>query len=132
MNWIYIDRETFAVKFGNRLDAEPHITGPFDCTRQDKRLTFDGWEGFYAVKTRDFWSLYFDVEGDRLSCLNEKFGEVEAILEVNLLRSEVRVKPAKTDLDGTKEDVDKAETQGTQTQTSTGVDREEFHVPEVD
>jgi hypothetical protein len=44
MNWIYVDRETNELKYGVRVDAQPNLTGPFDCTRQDRRLTFENWE----------------------------------------------------------------------------------------
>jgi hypothetical protein len=53
MNWIYIDQNTYEVKYGVRVDAQPNLTGPFDCTRQDRRLTFDKWEGFVAVKVEE-------------------------------------------------------------------------------
>lgn len=94
MNWIYVDRDTYEVKFGTRPYAQPNYTGPFDCTRQDKRLTFAGWEGFFVVKTGDFWSLYFDVEKDRLQ---SKLEEGALALEVSLLRVEMPVKPVKTE-----------------------------------
>ncbi|KAF3058118.1 hypothetical protein GL218_05230 [Daldinia childiae] len=71
MNWIYIDRDTYEIKFGTRPLAQPNWPGPFDCSRQDRRLTFSGWEGFHAVK-----------EGD--------FGHY-----IELLRVEMRVKPSK-------------------------------------
>lgn len=61
MNWIYVDRTTHEVKFGDRTAAEPNIKGAFDCTRQDRRLTLGGFEGFYAVQEGQFWALYFDV-----------------------------------------------------------------------
>ncbi|KAF2271575.1 uncharacterized protein EI97DRAFT_453578 [Westerdykella ornata] len=44
-NWVYIDKDTYEVKYGVRLDAQPNLTGPFDCTRQDRRLAFEGREG---------------------------------------------------------------------------------------
>jgi hypothetical protein len=44
MNWVYVDKETHEVKYGVRADAQPNLTGPFNCTRQDRRLNFDGWE----------------------------------------------------------------------------------------
>jgi hypothetical protein len=88
MNWIYIDRDTYEVKFGVRAYAEHNLTGPFDCTRQDRRLTFGGWEGFVAVQQEGgFWALYFDRDSDGLEM------EVEAgrpVIEIELLRQEVR------------------------------------------
>lgn len=93
MNWIYVDCETYEVKYGVRADAEGHITGPFDCTRQDRRLTLEGWEGFVAVKenreeTDGLWALYFDRDDDGL---RSKFGHGTVVLEVELCRWERRV-----------------------------------------
>ncbi|KAL0936064.1 uncharacterized protein CTRU02_208279 [Colletotrichum truncatum] len=94
MNWIYVDRDSYEIKFGTRPYAQPNLTGPFDCTTQDKRLTFAGWEGFFAVKTGEFWALYFDVDQDGLK---SKLGEGVLALEVDLLRVEMPVKPVKED-----------------------------------
>ncbi|KAF7540608.1 hypothetical protein G7054_g1216 [Neopestalotiopsis clavispora] len=91
MNWIYVDRDTYEVKFGTRPYAEPNYTGPYDCTRQDRRLTFGGWEGFLAVKEGDFWALYFDLEQDGLKSKLQQEGT--PVLEVELLRTEMRVQP---------------------------------------
>jgi hypothetical protein len=91
MNWIYVDRDTFEVKFGTRPYAESNLNGPFDCTRQDRRLTFGGWEGFVVVKEGDFWALYFDRNMDNL---RSKVKEGTPVLEVELLRQEMRTKPA--------------------------------------
>jgi hypothetical protein len=88
MNWVYIDKETHEVKYGVRLDAQPNLTGPFDCTRQDRRLTFDGWEGFCAVEeVPGFWSLYFDVNDDGLQ---SKIAPGTKVLELELSRKEKR------------------------------------------
>jgi hypothetical protein len=87
MNWIYIDRDTYEVKFGVRGYAEHNLTGPFDCTRQDRRLTFGGWEGFVAVQQEGgLWALYFDRDRDGLK------KQIEAgrpVIEIELLRQEV-------------------------------------------
>ncbi|RDW62312.1 hypothetical protein BP6252_11745 [Coleophoma cylindrospora] len=67
MNWIYVDGDTFEVKYGPKIEAHPHYTGPFDCTRGERRLIFGGWEGFSAVQEQDgAWALYFDVLADGL------------------------------------------------------------------
>ncbi len=83
-NWIYVDRNTLEVKYGNLAASEGHYTGPFDCTR---RLTYAGWEGFVAVKEGGFWALYFDHKGDLLS---ENITDDVPILEVELLRMELK------------------------------------------
>ena len=88
MNWIYVDRWTYELKFGNRSWADDNFPIPWDCSRQDRRLTFGGWEGFLAVKEGNFWALYFDVDGDKLK---SKVEEGTPVLEVTLLRVEMRL-----------------------------------------
>lgn len=109
-----MDRQTYEVKFGTRAWAEPNFKGPFDCTRQDRRLTLGGWEGFVAVKEGNFWALYFDLECDRL---RSKVAEGTPVLEVELQRIEMRTaKPEipKPDANGDEENlaVPKQETNG--------------------
>lgn len=61
LNWVYVDRETQEVRYGVKSAAQSHHTGPWDCTAVDKRMTFEGWEGFVAVQEDDGqWALYFD------------------------------------------------------------------------
>jgi hypothetical protein len=67
LNWIYVNSDTYEVKYGTRVVSEPHLVGPWDCTRMDKRITLEGWEGFMAVREAPgLWALYFDREDDRL------------------------------------------------------------------
>lgn len=90
MNWVYVDKDTYEVKYGVRLDAQPNHTGPFDCTRQDRRLTFDGWEGWCAVEEfPTLWALYFDKDDDGLK---SKVAEGTRVLEIELTRKEKRWK----------------------------------------
>jgi hypothetical protein len=89
MNWIYVDRDTYEVKYGVRADAQPNVTGPFDCTRQDRRLILEGWEGFVAVEEEDgLWALYFDFDDDGLK---GKVGSERMVLEVELTRREKKI-----------------------------------------
>jgi hypothetical protein len=67
-----------------------NLSGPFDCnlTKQERRLTFGGWEGFVAVQQEGgFWALYFDRDIDGLKALVET-GKL--VIEIELLRQEVR------------------------------------------
>ena len=87
LNWIYVDEKTGEVRYGTRAESEDHLVGPWDCTRIDKRLTFEGWEGFMAVESgKGLWALYFDQADDGLK------GKVfrKRILEVELIRKELR------------------------------------------
>ncbi|KAB2580580.1 hypothetical protein DBV05_g754 [Lasiodiplodia theobromae] len=89
LNWIYVDRDTGEVKYGVRADAQPNVTGPFDCTRLDRRLTLDGWEGFVAVEEYPaVWALYFDLDDDGL---RGKIPFGTRVLEVELQRREKKV-----------------------------------------
>ncbi|KAK2603169.1 hypothetical protein N8I77_009647 [Diaporthe amygdali] len=87
MNWIYMDVQTFELKFGTRQFSEGHLTGPFDCTRQDRRLTLHGYENFVAVRNGPFWALYFDWDGDHLE---GKVPPGTPVVEIDLVRRELR------------------------------------------
>ncbi|KAI8723661.1 hypothetical protein NCS52_00222500 [Fusarium sp. LHS14.1] len=86
LNWIYVDKNTYQVKYGVRADTEGHITGPFDCTKQDRRMTCEGWEGFCAVEELPgIWALYYDRDDDGLK---SKVPMGTRVLEVELTRRE--------------------------------------------
>ncbi|KAF1982707.1 hypothetical protein K402DRAFT_466501 [Aulographum hederae CBS 113979] len=88
LNWIYVDRQTHEVKYGLRGVADPHVVGPWDCTKVEKRLTLEGWEGFVAVRyAPGEWALYFDRDDDGLGGILEP--KVKR-LEVELVRREMR------------------------------------------
>ena len=96
MNWVFVHARTHELKFGPRAASEGNATGPWDCTRQDRRLTFAGWEGFCAVPEGDFWALYFDRDGDGLK---GKLSPGTPVVEIELLRVEMRVaKPVAVEL----------------------------------
>jgi hypothetical protein len=79
LNWIYVDKRTMEVKYGNRTDSREHYVGPWDWTEDDegeevapadanKGVTFEGWEGFMAVEDPESkeWQVYFDKNDDGL------------------------------------------------------------------
>lgn len=93
LNWVFVDRDTFEVKYGEREPAEPHLVGPWDCTAIDRRLTFRGWEGFIAVQEDDgddMWALYFDCKDDGLTGEGQIGNKGKRMLEVEVSRKEVR------------------------------------------
>ncbi|KAH6958620.1 hypothetical protein HG530_010245 [Fusarium avenaceum] len=86
LNWIYVDKKTYEVKYGVRADTEGQITGPFDCTKQDRRMTCEGWEGFCAVEELPgVWALYYDRDDDGL---RSKVAMGTRVLEIELTRRE--------------------------------------------
>ncbi|KAH8816625.1 hypothetical protein F5884DRAFT_853060 [Xylogone sp. PMI_703] len=92
LNWVFVDKDTYEVRYGLRKDAEEHLVGPWTCTPIDRRLTFDGWEGFMVVETeRDsgIWQLYFDVDDDGL---DEKVPLDKRVMEIELTRKEMRMR----------------------------------------
>ncbi|KAK2027532.1 hypothetical protein LX32DRAFT_592423 [Colletotrichum zoysiae] len=91
MNWIFVDPVSYQIRFGNRAAADGNLTGPWECTRQDRRLTLGGWEGFCAVlEESGVWGLYFDCDGDGLHKKFDDDGRV--VIEIELLRREMRTR----------------------------------------
>lgn len=80
LNWIYVDQATYEVKYGTKAESQDHLVGPWDCTKIDRRIMFEGWEGFLAINEKpDTWALYFDREDDGLKgkVLKKRMVEVE-------------------------------------------------------
>jgi hypothetical protein len=93
LNWVYLDRNTHEVKYGIRVEAEPHHVGPWDCTPIDRRLTFEGWEGFVIVQEdedSDLWALYFDRDDDGLRGEGKVGTQDKRMLLVEVSRKEMR------------------------------------------
>ena len=84
LNWIYVDKDSHEIKYGTKVEARDHLVGPWNCTSVDRRMTFEGWEGFMAVKEENEWALYFDCEDNGLK------GRVSGkrMLEIELTRKE--------------------------------------------
>jgi hypothetical protein len=65
LNWIFIDRETFEIKYGNRTAAQNHIVGPWGWTESEEMLIVEEKEAFVAVQEEDeSWDLCYDRMGD--------------------------------------------------------------------
>jgi len=89
LNWIYVDKNTYEVKYGLKAEAEGHIVGPWSCTPIDRRLMLDGWEGFTVVEEEEnTWAIYYDVDDDGLE---EKVPLSYRIMEIELTRKEMRI-----------------------------------------
>jgi hypothetical protein len=93
LNWVFVDRNTHELKYGVREVSQPHRVGPWDVTKIDRRVTFEGWEGFIAVEEEDgddLWALYFDVKDDGLSSDGRIGTKGKRMLEVQVWRQEMR------------------------------------------
>ena len=93
LNWIYLDRNTYEIKYGSRQECQAHILGPWNWTDDEQGVMFEGWEGFVAVEEirgsdggRSVWALYFDRNDDGLK------GKVNGkrVLQVSLERKVIQ------------------------------------------
>ncbi|QIW99642.1 hypothetical protein AMS68_005160 [Peltaster fructicola] len=94
LNWVFVNHKTHAVEYGLRAPAEQNLVGPWDCTKVDRRLTFQGWEGFIAVQedeNDDMWALYFDCKDNGLKGHGQIGHEKRRMLEVEIWRKELRI-----------------------------------------
>ena len=81
LNWVFVDRETFEIRYNNRSGSIEHIVGEWDWTADETHMLFQGWEGFVVVDEWDGadedestpwgreglrWALYYDVGDDGL------------------------------------------------------------------
>lgn len=78
LNWIYVDKETLELKYGNRTQSREHLVGPWDWTKDGEDgddegeaggdgLVFEGWEGFVLVEEEEgVWGVRFDRRDDGL------------------------------------------------------------------
>lgn len=69
LNWLYVDRNTLELRYGNRTQSIQHIVGPWDWTEDDQvGLLLEDWEGFVAVEEeKGVWAMYYDINDDRLA-----------------------------------------------------------------
>lgn len=96
LNWVYIGSSTYRVKHGIRAEAQTQLTGPMDLIFSksgEKRLSFEGWEGFVAVEEEaDQWALYFDKDDNGLRDKDKG----RPVVELELIRMDLdHYKPTK-------------------------------------
>ncbi|KAK2750008.1 hypothetical protein FQN55_002726 [Onygenales sp. PD_40] len=91
LNWIYVDKDTMELKYGNRTQSRPHHVGPWDWTEDQVGLTMRGVEGFVAVEEDEgegVWGVYFDEDGDGL----RRRAGGRRVVEISLERTMVETK----------------------------------------
>jgi len=95
LNWIYVDKDTYEVKYSNRSGSIAHHVGSFDWTEEegpDSGVTLDGFEGFVGVeedhdngegvKGTKRWAVYFDEDDDGLKAKRNG----RRVVEISLVR----------------------------------------------
>ena len=66
LNWIYVDKDTREVKYGNRTQSRAHIVGSWGWDAGEEGgaggLTLEGKEGAVAVEGNDGWEIRWEDE----------------------------------------------------------------------
>lgn len=72
LNWIYINKDTMQLNYGNRSASIEHNIGPWDWSEDEMQVVYDDIEvtiinAFHAVEcSPGKWQLFFDMDGNRL------------------------------------------------------------------
>ena len=99
LNWIYCDKDTSELRYGNRTTSLEHVVGPWDWTDDEDHegVLLEEWEGFVAVEekpTKDGlkWAVYFDRWDDDLNAGKKVAGKdrLQISLERRCLADELR------------------------------------------
>lgn len=96
LNWIYADKDTHELMYGNRTQSVEHFVGPWDWTEDEKTLLLEGKDAFYAVEEEEGqWALYYDRDGDELARVLEEQEMLDnAFVPVSLVRKIAEEPPA--------------------------------------
>jgi hypothetical protein len=97
LNWIYCDKNTLELKYGNRTGSIQHIVGPWDWTEDEAGIMLEDWEGFVAVEEEEKedglkWAIYYDKYDDDLANGRKVNGKkrLQFSLERRVLPEELR------------------------------------------
>ncbi|KAL4994558.1 VPS28 protein-domain-containing protein [Aspergillus recurvatus] len=96
LNWIYCDKETHELRYGNRTQSCEHVPAPWDWTDNEMTIVLERSWAFYAVKEKDVearwsWAVYLDRDGDELQRV---LGDEVVVVPVKLKRTLVELIPA--------------------------------------
>jgi hypothetical protein len=97
LNWIYCNKDTLELKYGNRTNSIQHVVGPWDWTEDEVGVMLEGWEGFVAVEEDEKedglkWAVYYDKYDDDLGNGRKVNGKkrLQFSLERRVLPEELR------------------------------------------
>ena len=98
LNWIYVDKNTREVKYGNRTQSRAHIVGSWGWDAGEEGgaggLTLEGGEGAVAVEADDGWEIRWEDE-DRNIGVNGSL-RLTVSLERKMLEPKEEDKPVDT------------------------------------
>lgn len=95
LNWIYVDKDTREVKYGNRTQSRAHIVGSWGWDAGEEGgaggLTLEGAEGAVAVEGDDGWEIRWEDEDGNVGV--EGRGKLTVSLERKMLEPKEDDKP---------------------------------------
>ena len=70
LNWIYVDRESHALRYGGRKDTLDHVIGPWGYSADEHFLVLQGEAEHFVGRREDDgrWAVYWDPEGEMEDC----------------------------------------------------------------
>lgn len=93
LNWIYVDRKTREVCYGNRSKSKDHIVGSWSWEAGDEGgaggVTLNGGEGAVAVETGEGWQVYWEDDEGKIG---DKGKRLQISLERKMLEEEKKEK----------------------------------------
>jgi hypothetical protein len=96
LNWIYVDKNTMELKYGNKTASVDHHIGRWDWTKDELYVTFEDidvgqTEEFYAVYNPSArrWQMFYDMDQDGLeSYVPKKWLRLKVRLRRTLITNE--------------------------------------------
>lgn len=95
LNWVYVDKDTREVKYGNRTQSRAHVVGSWGWDAGEEGgaggLTLEGKEGAVAVEASDGWELRWEDSDGHISV--EGSPKLTVSLERKMLEPKEEDKP---------------------------------------
>ncbi|KAL9129968.1 MAG: hypothetical protein Q9217_001726 [Psora testacea] len=100
LNWIYVDKETREVKYGNRSQSKAHIVGSWAWEAGEEGgaggVTLEGIEGGVVVETDKGWELRWEDKDGKVGSPAKEILRVSLERKMLEPREEDKPKPAVT------------------------------------
>lgn len=95
LNWIYVDKDSREVKYGNRTQSRAHVVGSWGWDAGEEGgaggLTLEGGEGAVAVETDGGWEIRWEDEDGKIGVEGKRYLTVS--LERKMLKPKEEDKP---------------------------------------
>ena len=109
LNWIYVDKTTREVKYGNRTQSKAHVVGSWGSEAGEEGgaggVTLEGGEGAVAVETEAGWEVRWEDENGNVGV--EEKRALTISLERKFLELTEEEKSGKNEEAGKDEEVEK-------------------------